>query len=170
MVTAISMSCYYPIIFLPIINDNKCFIDGALINNFPIREYIKNTNYKVDISDNKVDISNNKDIFNYNYKNVLGIKINDLKILDNSYNNIFKNSNMFYYLFKIFTITLNNNYYLMNSHLNFNINLIECNIKNNNPYLWKKMLYQEKLRKHISNIGYKSSKKFIKNYLNNNNI
>ena len=40
LITAISMSCCFPIIFTPIFYQDKCFIDGGLVNNYPISNCI----------------------------------------------------------------------------------------------------------------------------------
>ena len=36
------MSSTFPILFKPIIEDDKCFIDGGLLNNFPINDCLEN--------------------------------------------------------------------------------------------------------------------------------
>ena len=44
LVTAISMSSCFPIIFTPIFYQDKCFIDGGLINNYPLKNCINDYN------------------------------------------------------------------------------------------------------------------------------
>jgi len=43
LITAIKMSTAFPILFKPIIIDNKCYIDGGILNNFPLEDCLINT-------------------------------------------------------------------------------------------------------------------------------
>ena len=38
---AVAMSAAFPILFEPIFYDNKCIIDGGLLNNFPINDCLE---------------------------------------------------------------------------------------------------------------------------------
>jgi len=40
LTTALQMTMAFPIIFQPIIQDNECYIDGGLLNNFPLNDCI----------------------------------------------------------------------------------------------------------------------------------
>ena len=44
LITAISMSSSFPILFTPIFYQDKCFIDGGMINNYPVKNCIKDNN------------------------------------------------------------------------------------------------------------------------------
>lgn len=44
LMTAISMSCAVPGIFMPIIEENKCFIDGGVMANYPLSHCLQNHN------------------------------------------------------------------------------------------------------------------------------
>jgi len=78
LLTAISMSCAIPGIFMPICHDNKCFMDGAVMANYPLSFcLINNTNLNLDEIlgfnycikiDNTIDY--NKDFFP-NIKNII---------------------------------------------------------------------------------------------------
>lgn len=43
---AIAMSSAFPVIFKPMIVDNACYIDGGVLNNFPLDDCINETNCK----------------------------------------------------------------------------------------------------------------------------
>ena len=40
LIKALQMTMAFPIIFEPIINDNNCYIDGGLLNNFPLNDCV----------------------------------------------------------------------------------------------------------------------------------
>jgi predicted acylesterase/phospholipase RssA len=37
LITAVYMSCAIPILFSPVCIDNKCYVDGGMLNNYPIK-------------------------------------------------------------------------------------------------------------------------------------
>ena len=41
LITALQMSMAFPIIFQPIINENECYVDGGLLNHFPLNDCIE---------------------------------------------------------------------------------------------------------------------------------
>ena len=43
VVNALAMSMAYPFAFAPVCVDGKCYIDGGLLNNYPLRDCIKET-------------------------------------------------------------------------------------------------------------------------------
>lgn len=43
VIKAISMTCAYPVAFKPICMDGNCFIDGGLLNNYPLNDCIYQT-------------------------------------------------------------------------------------------------------------------------------
>ena len=43
MVDALAMSMAYPFAFTPVFVDDKCYIDGGLLNNYPLRDCIEET-------------------------------------------------------------------------------------------------------------------------------
>lgn len=44
LIKALEMTSAYPILFKPVIDNDKCYIDGGLINNYPINECLENEN------------------------------------------------------------------------------------------------------------------------------
>ena len=42
LIKALEMSSAYPILFKPIIENDKCYIDGGLLDNYPINECLEN--------------------------------------------------------------------------------------------------------------------------------
>jgi len=40
LITALQMTMAFPIIFQPIINEDKCYVDGGLLNHFPLNDCI----------------------------------------------------------------------------------------------------------------------------------
>jgi len=40
LITALQMTMAFPIIFQPIINEDECYVDGGLLNNFPLNDCI----------------------------------------------------------------------------------------------------------------------------------
>lgn len=43
VITALAMSMAYPFAFAPVCIDDKCYIDGGLMNNYPLRDCIEET-------------------------------------------------------------------------------------------------------------------------------
>jgi predicted acylesterase/phospholipase RssA len=43
VITALAMSMAYPFAFKPVCIDDKCYIDGGLLNNYPLRDCIEET-------------------------------------------------------------------------------------------------------------------------------
>lgn len=64
LITALQMSAAFPIIFQPIIIDNNCYIDGGLLNNFPLNDCIEQQKCNTD------EILAFKNIWNNNNKSV----------------------------------------------------------------------------------------------------
>jgi NTE family protein len=86
---ALTASCNIPFIYSPIVINNKNFVDGGLINNYPI-DFIPKNELDDTIGilydkymDNNLNINNNK--FNY-YLNLL------LLLINNKYNYYLKNT------------------------------------------------------------------------------
>lgn len=48
VVKAVTMSAAYPFIFAPVFYDNDCYLDGGLLNNFPIQDCLYDTKSKED--------------------------------------------------------------------------------------------------------------------------
>ena len=68
LVKAVYMSASYPFLFKPLCENGSCFIDGGLLNNYPLRnciENIKMKNNNTDSGNNNTDSGNDIDIVNY---------------------------------------------------------------------------------------------------------
>jgi predicted acylesterase/phospholipase RssA len=102
LLTAIQMTCALPFIFEPVKYNNTYYIDGGILNNYPLENCINETD---------------------NIDNILSINICDNKI----YNNLPENSNIFeysYFLYKKITNT-NKNFINNTKLIKYEIN-IEC--------------------------------------------
>ena len=49
LLTAINMSCSIPGLFMPIIENNECYIDGGFIDNYPLNHCLKRNEIKEEI-------------------------------------------------------------------------------------------------------------------------
>jgi len=47
LITAIHMSCALPGLFMPVITDNECYIDGGFIDNYPLHFCLKSTQSEI---------------------------------------------------------------------------------------------------------------------------
>jgi predicted acylesterase/phospholipase RssA len=54
LMDAIYMSCSLPIAWAPLIKDNKCFIDGGIMYNYPLKFCVENTELHLDSSNNTI--------------------------------------------------------------------------------------------------------------------
>lgn len=78
VLTALKMSYAIPIIFKPIIHNNMYYVDGALMNNFPIKYFkkdIKNT-IGITILNNNIQITDIMSYFKYITKAITSSKHN----------------------------------------------------------------------------------------------
>lgn len=114
LIDAVHASCCIPILFEPIIISNKFYIDGGLLNNFPINNAC--TKFKNDeICGININFSSNADQ-NITYSNIIEF----LQILLLSiFNNFFKVPN--------YDVSSFNNIYYINSHEHINIfTIVNC--------------------------------------------
>ena len=147
MCTALAMTSCVPIAFIPIYYDDKCFIDGGIVDNFPLGEFL---------NDHK-DISNiENEVLCFKIKS-----INEKKLIT-------KDSNLLEYLFRLVSIlrTLS----IKNSESYSINNIINCNIKNNYLDKWNEALYEEELRKSLILDGKNDSDQFITEFKNSFNV
>lgn len=73
VVDALAMTMAYPFVFSPVCIDTQCFIDGGLMNNYPLRDCIENT--KCELSEilsfknvwvvDECQVTNDSNIFDY---------------------------------------------------------------------------------------------------------
>ena len=112
VIRALSMSMAYPLVFKPVIIEEDCFIDGGLVNNFPLNDCIHQQKcgeleilaFKNIWGMNENKIKNDTDIFNFmiflvrkmqasicsekqqtDIKNIINCNINDICDLNDWY-------------------------------------------------------------------------------------
>ena len=112
VIRALSMSMAYPLVFKPVLTEEDCFIDGGLVNNFPLNDCIHQQKcgeleilaFKNIWGMNENKIKNNTDIFNFmiflvrkmqasicsekqqsDIKNIINCNINDICDLNDWY-------------------------------------------------------------------------------------
>ena len=146
---AIYRSSCFPIIFEPSYDLENCYIDGGLLDNFPISDYIKTLDIKKEL----------------NLNNVLGLKIETIK---NS--NINKNTSLYEYIYNIIKSLVNLSHRLNNNLIVDYTKLLTFYIiidnKSQNFSEWNSCLYEENLRLELINYGIK----IAEDYINNENL
>lgn len=134
---AVAMSAAFPIIFAPICDNSFCYIDGGLLNNFPLNDCM---------------------LKNPDEKEILGIKISSQPsnlIIDNK-------STMVNY---IYNLVDGMRRLISTEHQQESIkNVIECTIDINNFSRWGEALTDISVRQDILNIGDKHAEIFLENY------
>jgi predicted acylesterase/phospholipase RssA len=131
---AIAMSSAFPLIFVPVIINNDCYIDGGALNHFPLNNCLKN-NYNVDeILAIKIICKDNvpKPI---NKESILSTYMNTLicKLFIHSYNDKFENID----------------------------NIIHCIIEDNSFIKWISAISDSKLRNDYIIYGIETAKRFL---------
>ena len=48
LIKALEMTSAVPVLFKPVFNENKCYVDGGLFDNYPVNECLKNENCIID--------------------------------------------------------------------------------------------------------------------------
>lgn len=141
--TALAMTSCVPIAFKPIYYDDKCFIDGGIIDNFPLGEFLND----------HIDISNIEN-------EILCFKIKS----NNEKKKITQDSNLLDYLF---TLISSLRILSINKSESYSINnIVNCNIKNNYLDKWNQALFDEELRKLLILDGKNDSDQFITEFKN----
>ena len=147
LITALAMTTCVPIIFSPIYYEDKCLIDGGIIDNFPLGEFLEDHKNINNIQDTLLCfniISNNK-------KNILQ-----------------KESNFLDYIFKLFsTLRISSTCISDSYHVD---NIIKCTIKNNFINKWNTALHDENLRYTLIQDGINDSNQFITESKNSFNV
>ena len=72
LMTAIQMTCSLPLLITPVCFDNKCFIDGGIISNYPLNHCIQSgrnidniLGFKNKYSDNIISVNNDTTLLDY---------------------------------------------------------------------------------------------------------
>jgi NTE family protein len=99
LITALHMTCSIPLIFSPVFMNDKCYIDGGVINNYPLLYCLKRPNISNDeilgitniYCDDKENtkILKNINAFDYVYKIILKLILGNILTIENSnYNEV----------------------------------------------------------------------------------
>lgn len=133
---AITRSSAFPILFTPICDNSHCYVDGGLINNFPLNSCISNDNncdeilaFKSCTITTKINIIEDSSIINYLFCLIHGI----IKLAATE-----KNQDKIK-------------------------NIVECYLDSNNLNNWKDAILYEKTRKEMVLAGEKCGRLFFEN-------
>ena len=141
LIKAIYMSSTFPILFKPVIEDDKCFIDGGLINNFPLNHCLE-----------RVGLGKNTE------NQILAIKI--VSSL-NKNSNISNDTNLLWFIYLLLDFIRK---MINDNNIKYETNyILECKMENNSIVKWKEAIYSENLREEIINTGVESAKQFLEN-------
>ena len=136
---AITMSSAFPILLMPVYDNSACYIDGGVINNFPLNDCIDKIG---GIESNKLD-------------EILAFKIYSSK----KFVYIDKDSSLLNYLYTIID-GIRNLASTENNQIEIE-NIVKCEIENNDFNLWKDALLYENIRRDIIETGEKCSENFL---------
>jgi NTE family protein len=132
---AITMSSAFPLMFMPICDASNCYVDGGLLNNFPLNDCI-NLNNDID--------------------EILGIKISS-----NSNNIEYVNNDT---LLPMYLYSIIIKMYILVNKKNIDIeipNLVNCYIKDNSFSKWGNAVVDMSTRQEYISIGENSAKHFL---------
>jgi len=134
IITAVTMSAAFPVFIAPICDTSCCYMDGGLINNFPIDDCL---------------------LANPNEEEILAIKVCSIATEPN----IDNNSNLVEYLY----ILLNGMHKLLSLHYNQRIisNLVCCNINVNDFAMWGDTLTTISTRQELLDVGEKCAQNLL---------
>ena len=134
---AITMSSAFPLMFMPICDSSNCYIDGGLLNNFPISNCVK---------------------LNNNIDEILGIKINS-----NTDNIEYVNNDT---LLPMYLYSIIIKMYILVNKKESDIelpNLVNCYIEDNSFSKWGNAVVDMSTRQEYITIGEDSAKYFLEN-------
>jgi len=134
---AITMSSAFPLMFMPICDSSNCYIDGGLLNNFPICNCVK---------------------LNNNIDEILGIKINS-----NTDNIEYVNNDT---LLPMYLYSIIIKMYILVNQKESDIelpNLVNCYIEDNSFSKWGNAVVDMSTRQEYISIGEDSAKYFLEN-------
>jgi len=133
---AVAMSSAFPILFEPIFYDNKCIIDGGILNNFPINECL--------------EINKNKD-------EILGV---NLISGDTNFEKLNEETTLPLYFYQILS---NMHSLICENHCKPILNnKIEHKLKNNGISRWIECGNNEKVRKEYIDLGVELGENYLK--------
>ncbi len=134
---AITMSCAFPLMFMPIYDSSNCYIDGGLLNNFPLNDCINLNDNTDEILGIKI-ITNNDNLDTINSETILPMYL--YNIIVKMYRQINKKSE--------------------EDNLS---NIVNCYIENNSLSRWGDAVVDMSIRLDYINIGEQSAKYFLEN-------
>jgi len=132
---AITMSSAFPLMFMPICDFSNCYIDGGLLNNFPLNDCINLNNNIDEILGIKI-ITNNDNLDTVNSETILPMYL--YNIIIKMYRQINKKSR--------------------EDNLS---NIVNCYIENNSLSRWGDAVVDMSIRQEYISIGEKSAKHFL---------
>lgn len=134
---AITMSSAFPLMFMPICDSSNCYIDGGLLNNFPISNCVK---------------------LNNNIDEILGIKINS-----NTDNIEYVNNDTLLPMY-LYSIIIKMYILINKKELDIELpNLVNCYIEDNSFSKWANAVVDMSTRQEYITIGEESAKYFLEN-------
>ena len=140
VITALAMSMAIPFIFQPICNNDKCYIDGGLLNNFPLNDCINKHK------------CNEDETLSFNVKWILEENINKSIINDDS--------NIIDFLLSLLQ-QMKNKIDTIEPPIQIKNTIMSKITYSNDLSIWSKTLNDEKFRKDLITIGIEESKLFL---------
>lgn len=142
VIRGISMTSAYPFIFCPVIEEGNCYVDGGILNNFPVIDCFKNYN------------CDEKEILAFNSW------ITNSSVLSN----LDDDSTLFDYFIVLFK-KMNREIYTENMEIT---NLVECNIDKIRGFqCWVDTLELSEMREELINDGIEKANLYIESKTEN---
>jgi predicted acylesterase/phospholipase RssA len=156
LITALHMTCAIPILFSPVCIDQKCYIDGGIICNYPIHQCLTA----------HADIPEHEDRI-LGFRNQYGdnADLDEHESLENELNintNIADSGNIFEYGLN-FIVKLINNFNSKKKRIRTKHEIV-CKTKRVNLNTYKQALMSVETRRSIFSTGIESAKTFITDY------
>ena len=157
LVKAIYMSASFPFLFKPLCENGSCFIDGGLLNNYPMQNCIDNIKKK-----NKINENNKSEEDCVNYDEIIGLK----KITSTNISTICNDTNVLEYGVEMYRKMHQAILKDTESKTNDIKNTIECVVRNESGFeSWWNIFSTEKGRKEVISDGESIAKEFIEKHL-----
>ena len=156
LITALHMTCAIPIIFSPVCIDQKCYIDGGIICNYPIHQCLT---AHADIPEHEDHILGFRNQYGDN------ADLDEHESLENELNintNIADSGNIFEYGLN-FIVKLINNFNSKKKRIRTKHEIV-CKTKRVNLNTYKQALMSVETRRSIFSTGIESAQTFITDY------
>jgi predicted acylesterase/phospholipase RssA len=142
LIKALTMSSALPGIFMPIIEDNKCYIDGGVMYNYPINQCLRDNQYQSQILGIMTSYDGN------NFKNV---EVNETSSL----------------LEYVISLTINSMNFIRDTvKINHIENTVKCNYSDENPLsldIIQEAVKNIEFRKNWIDLGKEDGLQFLRN-------